>query len=170
MEGPIVQLGSLKFMIEEDFSDGYSGKIEPAIESGTFSNPLDFQWKGGAFKPISFSVTLFVDKDSNISTPQELVATIEQIYKYALPAAQTRPPALVMFSVGTWYKKKGYVKDVDATYKSPWDLSTGMPLRAQVRFSFTVDYTAGMGQPGDTKITDNLSKNPTSGTFKLSEA
>jgi hypothetical protein len=160
-------------MIEEDFSDGYSGKIESPIESGTFTNPIDFQWRGGQFKPISFSVTLFVDAESNIATPKELTDTIQQLYRYAMPAQQTSvPPEPLTFSVGSWYKKLGYIKDVDVTYKSPWDLATGMPLRALIRFSFLVDYSAG-GAAGDTGVSDNVSKNPTSSgekAFKLDGA
>ena len=143
-KAPILRIGDLKFEIEQNFSDGYHNNIRSPSEITNTSHPTHFMWAGGEFKPINIALNLAVGVQSAITTPQELITVLKTLYLYCLPPRPVGsvPPEPIEISMGDWYRKAGRISDLDVTYMYPWDVKTGMPMRAEVRFVFIIDYLA----------------------------
>jgi len=134
---------SLKFEIDQDFSTGYRNVLQPpgGTEFGTHHRAL--MWKGGSFKPIGVGLMLTCGVQTAISTADDLVNAVERIFKIALAAKLKTFGSPAKLSIGSWFVWYGYIEDLDVTWKDPYDVRTGKPMRADVRFSFLPDFLAG---------------------------
>lgn len=132
----------LKFELDQDFTTGYRNTIEPprGTEFGTHHRGL--MWKGGSFKAIGVGLMLTCGVQTGLSTSDALVAAVTDIFKISLSTSlQTFGPPSKL-SVGSWFVWYGYIQDLDVTWKEPYDIRTGKPMRADVRFSFLPDFLA----------------------------
>ena len=142
MGAPILTIEEMKFELQEGFSDGYTNNIKPAGDQGKVTHPYRHEWWGGAFKPLRIELNLGVGAQDIITTPEHLKDICGKFYKMALadqPAGSK--PKKITFSVGSWYKRRGYVRDLDINYKAPWT-SEGLPMTATIRFELIIDFDA----------------------------
>jgi hypothetical protein len=142
----ILQIGFLKFIIEQGFSDGYTNTIDPSPSQFYRTHPAVFIWKGGQFKPIQISINLIVDREGQdgCSTPEGLVEILAEIMSYSLRTEKSvTGPKSVTLRVGTWFERTGYITDVNVEFKPPWDITTGMPMAAEAKFILLPDFLAG---------------------------
>ena len=161
--GPILMVNQYSFELEQGFTDGYLSKIRPLNSLKFRSHPSDFIWEGGEFKPLNIEINLAVGIQSIVSTPDKLVDIITEFYKFALPPNSSGyvVPKPVTVKVGTWFRRDGYVLDLDVTYQEPWDSETGKPLRAILKFMLMADF-----MPNKKKST-NLKELPNSGNWNM---
>lgn len=157
---------NLSFVMTDGFSEGYANKLE-GMEWQT-THPMYFWWTGGAFQPIPFVVTLFVDKESPINTSTILENTVRGVIGAALcPVAAggsmfTLPQQAVTLYVGDWWQRLGYLQDVSVDWKPPWDMENqGRAMIAVLHFTFMPDWLA---KDTTNKAFDRL---PTASSFKF---
>lgn len=169
MKGPVLSVDGIKFMMTGPFSDGYENTITPLVLP--YSHPAEFFWSGGQFKMLTFVLDIVVDEvGTTVSTPRELVDIVEKLINKALPKSSTAvnmtalPEIAVNVSIGSWWARTGYIQDVTVEWRPPWDIDTGMPMAAQVRFSFLTDFVA---REGDKKLEATLTKLPRQGSWKF---
>jgi len=141
---PVLKIGDMEFELEQSFSDGYRNDIRPPGEMTHRCHPTHFIWTGGEFTPLNIAINLAVGVQSALTTPQTLRDALRKFYRYCIPSnpVTSKPPEPVVISLGDWYKKVGYMGDLNVTYMEPWDIETSMPMRAEVRFTFIIDYLA----------------------------
>ena len=158
MNGPILRIAGgktkLEFELEQGFSDGYTSNIRYAQGLLYLSHPNTLIWEGGEFKPLNIVFELAVGVQSIIQTPKDLVDRITDIYNLSLPtqAVGNIPPPVTTISVGSWFLRKGFIKEVNVDWKEPWDVQTGEPFRAQVRILHVVDFMIGSAIIDNTKL------------------
>lgn len=138
-----LMIDDLRFMLQGGFSDGYKNDLMPLKTFTT--HPSHFLWWGGSFKPINIQLTLFVDDKTDIPTPALLRKKVEALTKKALNSSSYGVNTLpvVTLKVGSWFVRKGYLEDMEVTWKPPWDINTGEAMVADVSFAFVSDFLAG---------------------------
>jgi hypothetical protein len=142
----ILRIGDYEFELEQGFSDGYTNNMVPVVMQGysCLTHPPKFNWMGGEFKPLNIMLNLVVGIQSALPTANALNAILTYFYQKALspqPAGNVKP-ALVTVGVGSWFERNGYIQDLDVQFQDPWDIDTGMPMRATVKFIFLSDFLA----------------------------
>ena len=141
-DAPILKINDLAFELEQGFSDGYRNFIRPVYNLNYRSHPTKFIWDKGQFDPLDVRIQLAVGVQSIISSPGKLVQVLEKLYSYSLPLEQAihKLPQVTMVSVGTWFSRLGYIQDLRVDFQGPWDVNTGAPMRAGVRFALLADF------------------------------
>lgn len=136
-------IDELSFYLQGGFTDGYKNDLMPLKTFTT--HPSYYLWWGGEFKPINIQLTLFVDDNTQISTPTQLKDTVEKLIRKSLNSSSYGVNMLpwVTLRIGSWFTRKGYLADVDVAWKPPWDVPTGMAMVADVSFVFVSDFLAG---------------------------
>jgi len=147
---PFLKINNLVFELEQGFTDGYHNELSAGSSMAWRTHPTLYYWKGGYFKPIKIQMNLAVGVQSIITTPQELVNTLATLESYALVeqvVGKAGPkPACITLEVGTWFARKGYLEDIDFTFEPPWDISTGMPMKATVVVTIIPEFLDGVGE------------------------
>lgn len=143
---------TLRFEIDQDFTTGYSNTIEPptGTEFGTHSRGL--MWKGGKFKPIGIGLLLTCGVQTKIVTADDLVNTVQTLFRMSLATKLETFGAPVRLSVGSWFAWTGYIQDLNVVWKDPFDIRTGKPMRADVRFDFLPDFFSGVKKIDASKL------------------
>jgi hypothetical protein len=175
MNNAILKIGDYSFVIERSFSDGYKNTLRPVASLLYRTHPTSFIWEGGEFKPLSIAINLAVDDkgQAGINTPQALNKVLATIFSYSVAPVSSvnkgNTPSLggpkpIIVSVGDWFSRRGRITDLDIEFRPPWDIETGMPLVAEVKFTLLYDFLA------NEDVKDSR-KTPTSGDvakgFKL---
>jgi hypothetical protein len=160
---PFLKINNLAFELEQGFSDGYHNNLNPGTGLSWRTHPPLYYWQGGYFKPIKIQMNLAVGVQTIIPTPQDLVNTLATLESYAL-VENTQSgvkPACITLEVGTWFARKGYIEDVDFTYEPPWDIATGMPMKATVVLSIVSEFLDGVQEVNSalTPVADDIRKN-----------
>lgn len=144
---PKLKIEDLEFELEAGFSEGYTNNLECALDAASnfLTHSGNMYWKGGSFKPLSIAIFLAVGVQSAIQTPTQLKDVVTKLFSYALSEQQVTvaPPKRITIEVGSWYKKKGYIRIIDVDWDAPWDNDTGMAMTAKVRLEFMYDFMAG---------------------------
>jgi len=134
---------SLTFEISSEISDGYRNKLRvPGQESAIVTNPKGYRFLGGGFKPIKVTLDLAVGVQSTLTTAEELKNVVRTLFRMALMLKKEgglmhEPSTL---SIGNWFVRPGYIEDLNVTWHRPYDIDTGMSLRATVSFDFITDF------------------------------
>lgn len=143
---------TLRFELDQDISQGYSNTIEAPSGAELSTHPRGYQWRGGKFKPIGIGLLLTCGVQSKIVTADDLVKAVENIFKLALSADRLAYGKPIRLSVGSWFAWTGFIQDLNVTWKDPFDIRTGKPMRADVRFDFLIDFFPGEKQAKAEKL------------------
>jgi hypothetical protein len=153
-QGPVLQLDEdpdLVFPLSGPFTDGYHNDIAYGFESMNYrSHYTIFGWQKGYFKPMTIELNLAVGLDDGgkgfLETPERLQTVLSKLLALSVierhGSGQFMPLRAVRLRVGEWFRRQGYMQDIDFTFMPPWDIDTGAPLRAEVRFMFMPDFLA----------------------------
>lgn len=154
MNTPYLTIGSMRFALQGEITDGWEGKISAAGEASQIgkTHPTAWLYKGGRFHDLTFQLHLFVDggqaaTELSISTPDALLEVVRQLVSFALPARAgvnggQEPPA-VRIGIGSWYSREGYLKSVLPTWLGPWT-EDGKPMQAKVTVVFIPSFSVGV--------------------------
>jgi len=144
---PILGIAGYKFEIERGFSDGYRNAIvAPMGKNKNYTtHTVMFEWVGGKFRPLDIQIHLAVGVQSIVTTPHKLVEILETFYRCTLPqkasgGGPSGMPRPVEITVGTWFRRFGYIEDINVTFEGPWDADTGQPMQATVRLMILPDF------------------------------
>ena len=78
---------SATFTLPEGFRDGYTNEFQELHAPGQ-THPMQHTWKRGKLNDISLELELAVGISPNITTPERLIETIEELYNMALPVVR----------------------------------------------------------------------------------
>ena len=156
MAAPTINIDGMKFELQEGFADGYQNAIAPVKGLTKVTHHYAYQWQGGEFKPLRLALDLAVGAQSIIETPEHLKSICGKFYQIALKPKGAPRPREISVAVGTWFKRNGYIKNLDIEYKAPWS-QDGQPMVATIRFEFVIDFDAD----------NDLNKLPTSKSFSF---
>lgn len=143
MFGPILKIGGvLEFELEQGFSDGYNNNIRPTNGLLYRTHPTKYVWRGGQFRPLQISINLVVGVQSKLQTPQDLTNALTTLYKLSLSQSygQGSGPDPVTVEIGSWFRRDGYIENLDVTFNPPWDINTGESMNADVQFALVADF------------------------------
>lgn len=148
------------FELEQGFSDGYSNtfNIPYGLEFGT--HPRTIKWEGGQFRDLAVAINLVVGVQTGLGSPADLVKAVENLFKLALAEKLKTIGKPVTMKVGSWFSRQGFIRDLSVDWREPYELSTGKPMVATVRFNFMTDFF-----PEGTIV--DASRLPYSGTFRF---
>lgn len=136
-------VAELTFEISSEISDGYRNRLKvPAAESSIVTNPKGYRFLGGGFKPINVTLDLAVGVQSTLTTADELKEVVKTLFRMALMKESTKGSIheTSTLSIGNWFVRPGYIEDLNVTWHRPYDIETGMSLRATVTFAFITDF------------------------------
>ena len=131
---------TLAFTLPDGFSDGYQNTLK-AVAEPRQTHPRNYLWKQGAVKDMKFKLKLVVGISYGIESPRQLLWYVEQLYSMTiLRAGQTKLEEVEVL-YGAWFKRTGYIKDVDVKFAgAPVDVTTGIPMEAEVSLTITPYY------------------------------
>lgn len=142
MATPTLDIDGMKFELEDGFSDGYTNQLRPAAEMKGVTHPYKYLWWRGEFKPLRIVLNLAVGVQSLLTTPEHLKSVCGAFFKMALSQSsqgEELMPKKVSLSVGSWYKRMGYIRNLDIDYNPPWS-QQGLPMTAKITFEFVLDF------------------------------
>ena len=126
--------------IDQGFSDGYQSRFNTPSQTEFSSEAVMWMWMGGKFKPITFSLNLVAGMwIGKIDTADDVELLVRKLMACCLPTKLQTNHAAIILTVGTWFKRPGHLESVDVTWKGPYDINTGKPFCAEVRFQFITD-------------------------------
>lgn len=140
--GPSKGGDDLTFELEQGFSDGYSNTFKTPRDTEFGSHKRGIAWKGGEFKDLSISIKLVAGVQSAVQTTKQLNTVVQKLFSYALPVKLTSFGTPLKLSIGTWFARVGFIKDLAVSWKEPYEIETGMPMVAEVKFVFLTDFLA----------------------------
>jgi len=134
----------LVFALQDGFEDGYENKLE-SVEGIRSTHYVQVLYQGGHVDDITLELKLAVGASESISEPQHLIQIIECLYDLALPVRGMKQVGIVNMRVEgsggvCWFSRDNIVKTIKVKFEYPWDIITGMPLRATVTLVLTPHY------------------------------
>ena len=156
----------LSFALQEGFSEAYTNSLELSDDT-SYTHPLTLKFKGGHFDPMKIDLDLFVGVGDRQDTLQQLRDKVLLIQRMAMKQTQkdVTPPRITI-RVGTWFSRKGYIKNVTRNWLPPFDTATGESFHVKVCFTFESDFANSYLQKGT--ITSGVSKLPQGKDFEWS--
>jgi len=160
-----------KFVLgDSDFTDEYSNDLQYSVTNYR-PHPLGITWASGKYSDFRVSANMWVDSiedgSSVLTDPKDLVAAVQTLKR--MFRAEVRQGAIPMsilpsndgsatnwvnhtnisrctISIGDWFTREFYPLSIRATYRGPYQIKTGYPMRCTVDMTFRPVFD-GRGEP-----------------------
>jgi len=117
---------------------GYKGQVDA---QGAYStHPFLIVWKKGQFSNVELVLTLAVDSnEGGLESASALVGVVQNFMKASIgdfstssmPSGVARL-ATMSVQIGTWYFREFFVLGVEAEFRPPWDIDSGIGMVVEI--------------------------------------
>lgn len=157
------------FALQGDFKTGYTHSLDFGIDKGaSITHPAAVKWEGGQMSDLNLSVLLVAGalenlSETRIASCQDILSIIETLHDWSLPpygsSAAFYHLVAVTVLVGNfgswWFYRKGFIKNIDCTFKSPYEINSGMSMVVEVNLTILMSLSASTIAGKDTIVDQN---------------